>query len=230
MAVSEATREWLERELLDFEPVWKSFRGKQQKMYRIWMTAAVAGMVALGFTAGYDWTYVVRVHLPIGAGIAVFIWLCVLLTSRAGTMKSVRKRFEKALAALSPSDQELFVRQEFGRVDIFNTFEDSFPARLLVGPDFWLYFRDICQIYRVADMEKLQVREERTRLHYKVGRTRVRQRVGAGVSLVIDYREGTGPDRQRPDRLYLANWEQFQTAKGLIARYCPKAEALWSKK
>lgn len=228
--MSETTREWLERELRDFEPVWKSFRSKQQRMYYIWMAAAVAGMTALGFVAGYDWTYVVRVHLPIGAGIAVFIWLCVLLTSRAGMMKTVRKSFEKALSALSPSDQEILARQDFGRVDFLNTFEDSFPARLLVGPDFWLYFRGVCQIYRVTDMEKLRVQEEKTQLHYKIGSTRVRQKADAGVSLMVDYREGTGSAKQGPDRLYLADWEQLQTAKELIARHCPKAEGLWSKK
>ncbi len=228
--MSEALREWLDRELRDFEPVWKSFRSKQQRMYYIWMAVAVAGMVALGFGVGYDWTYVVRVHLPIGVGIAVFIWLCVLLTSRASTMKNVRKGFEKALSALSSSEQEVLARQDFGRVDFLNTFEDSFPARLLVGPDYWLYFRGVCQIYRVADMEKLQVREEKTQLHYKVGGARVRQKIGAGVSLVIGYREDAGAAKGRPDRIYLASWAQFQAAKDLIARHCPKAKALWMEK
>ena len=228
--MSETMREWLGREAQDFEPIWKSFRSKQQRMYYIWMAVAVVGMVALGFAVGYKWTYVVRVHLPIGVGIAVFIWLCVLLTGRAVSMKTVRKSFEKALSALSPSDQKAFARQEFGRVDFLNTFEDSFPARLLVGPDFWLYFRGACQIYRVADMEKLGVREEKAQLNYKVGNTRVRQKVGAGVTLTVDYREGTGSAKQGPGGLYLANWEQFQTVEKLIAQHCPKAEALWSKK
>ncbi len=227
--MSEPLREWLERELQDFRPVWKSFRSKQRRMYYIWMAVAVAGMVALGFVAGYDWPYVLRVHLLIGIGIAVFIWLCVLLTSRTNTMKSARKQFEKALLALLPSDQEALARQTFGRVDFLNTFEDSFPARLLVGPDFWLYFRNVCQIYRVADIEKIWVQEEKTRIHYKIGNTRVRQKVGAGVSLVVDYREDTGSAKGRPDRLYLASWEQFQTAKDLITRHCPKAESLWKK-
>ena len=228
--MNETMRKWLVRELQDFEPVWKSFRNKQRRMYYIWMAAAVAGMVALGFAVGYDWTYVGRMHLPIGAGIAVFIWLCVLLTSRASSMKNVRKSFEKALSDLSPSDQEAFARQEFGRAEMLNTFEDAFPALLLVGPDFWLYFRGVCQIYRVADMEKLRVQEEKTQLHYKIGGTRVHQKVGVGVSVVVEYREGFDSVRQEPDRLYLANWEQLQTAKDLIARYCPKAAALWSKK
>ena len=229
--MSETMLEWLERELQDFDPVRKSFRSKQQRMYYIWMAVAVAGMVALGFGVGYDWTYVIRVHLLIGVGIAVLIWLCVLLANRATTMKAVRKRFEKALSALSPSDQEAFVRQQYGRVDFFNTYEDAFPARLLVGPDFWLYFRGFCQIYRVADMEKLSAREEKTQLNYNVGgNTRVRQKVGVGVSLVVDYRDGTASAGQGPDRLYLAKWEQLQTAKELIARHCPKAEALWSEK
>ena len=228
--MSESLREWLERELQDFRPVWKSFRNKQRRMYYIWMAVAVAGMVVLGFVAGYDWAYVLRVHLLIGIGIAVFIWLCVLLTSQTNTMKSARKQFEKALLALSTADQEALVRQNFGRVDFLNTFEDGFPVRLLVGPDFWLYFRDVCQIYRVADIEKLWVQEEKTRLHYKIGNTRVRQKVGAGVSLMVDYREDIGSAKERPDRLYLASWEQFQTAKDLITRHCPKVESLWKKK
>lgn len=228
--MSEMLREWLERELRDFEPVYKSFRSKQQRMYYIWMAVAVAGMVVLGFGVGYSWTYVARVHLPIGVGVAIFIWLCVLFANRANTMKAARKSFEKALSALSPSEQEVFVQQEFGRTNILNAFEDSFPALLLVGSDFWLYFRDVCQIYRVADMEKLWVREEKTRLHYNIGSTSVRQKVGVGVSLAVDYREGTISAEQGPDRLYLANGEQFQLAKDLIDRCCPKAKALWSKK
>lgn len=228
--MSETLREWLDRELRDFEPVWKSFRRKQQKMYYVWMAAAVAGMTALGFAAGYDWAYVARVHLPIGAGFAVFIWLCVLLTSRAATMKSVRKSFEKALSALPPSDQAAFAGQDFGRTDFLNSFEDSFPARLLVGPDFWLYFRGACQIYRAADMERLQAREEKIPLHYKAGSSRVRQKVSAGVSLAVAYREGSVSAKQGPERLYLANWKQFQTAKNLISRHCPKADALWAQK
>lgn len=225
--MSETLRQWLDRELQDFEPVWRSFRSRQRRMYYIWMAVAVAGMVALGFAAGYDLAYVLRVHLLIGLGIAVFIWLCVLLTSRGCTMKNARKQFEKALSALSPSDQEAFVRQDFGRTDFLNTLEDSFPARLLAGPDFWLYFRGVCHIYRVSDIEALGVREEKTRLSYKVGNTHVRQKVGAGVSLTVDYREDTGSARERSDQLYLTSWEQFKTAKELIHRHCPKAETLW---
>ncbi len=189
----------------------------------------MAGMVALGFGAGYDLAYVLRVHLLTGTGIAAFIWLCVLLTSRASTMKNARKQFEKALLTLSPSDQEAFARQDFGRTDFLNTIEDSFPARLLAGPDFWLYFRGVCHICRVSDIEALGVREEKTRLSYKVGNTRVRQKVGTGISLTVDYREDTGSARERSDQLYLTGWEQFQTAKALIDRHCPKAKTLWRK-
>lgn len=228
--MSEKLREWLDREMLDYEPVWRTFRSRQRRMYYIWMAAAVAGMTVLGFVAGYHWTYVVRVHLPIGVGIAVFIWLCVLLTSRAGSMKNVRKSFEKALSSLSPADQEALAGQSFGRMDFTNTFEDTFPARLLAGPDFWIYFRGVCQVYRVADMEALQAREEKTQLHYKIGNTRVRQKVGAGVSLVVDYREDAGPAEGGPDRLYLASWEQYRGAKDLILRCCPKAGPIWKER
>ena len=78
-------------------------------------------------------------------------------------------------------------------------------------------------------MENLWAQEEKIQLHYKVGSTRVRQKVGAGVSLVVDYREDTGLDKRQPDRLYLASWDQFHTAKHLITQHCPKAENLWRK-
>lgn len=227
--MSETLREWLDGELRDFEPVWKSFRGRQRRMYYIWMAVAVAGMVALGFGVGYEPAYVLRVHLPIGLGIAAFIWLCVLLAGRANTMKNARKQFEKALSALPPSDQEAFARQDFGRADFLNTFEDSFPARLLAGPDFWLYFRGACHIYRVSDMESLGAQEEKTQLHYNVGNARVRQKVGVGVSLTVGYRADTVSAEKGADRLYLASWKQFQAAKELIDRHCPKAKALWKK-
>ena len=231
LLMSETMQEWLERELQDFTPVWKAFRNKQQRMYYLWMAGAVAGLVALGFGVGYDWRYVARVHLPIGLGIAILIWLFVLLSNRANTMKTVRKSFEEALSALSPADQEAFVRQDFGRADFFNTLEENFPARLLVGPDFWLYFRHVCRIYRVDDMEKLLFQEEKTQLRYKVGNNRVRQKVLAGVSLVIDHREkSNGSDEEGSGSLYLANWDQAQTAQELIAQYCPKAESLWGEK
>lgn len=225
--MSEAVQEWLENELRDFEPVWKSFKSRQQKRHRIWMAAAVAGLVVLGFVAGYSWTYVLRVHLLIGIGLAAFIWLCVRVTGRGGTMQDAKKQLEEALSSLSPSEQESFVRQEFGRADFFNTSDDVLPARLLAGPDFWLYFRNVCQICRVSDMEALEAREEKVCLHYKTGSTRVRQKVCAGVSLVVEYRQGSSSDTGQPDTLYLASWEQLKTAKELIARHCPKAHSLW---
>lgn len=227
--MSGALQEWLDKEMQNFEPVWKSFRSRQRKMYYIWMAAAVAGLVVLGFVAGYNATYVLRVHLLIGAGLAAFIYLCVLITGRTGTMKNAQKNFEDALSSLSPSEQESFARQDFGRADFFNTVDDAFPARLLAGPDFWLYFRDGCQIFRVADMEKLEAREEKIQLRYKTGSTRVRQKAVAGISLAVSYREDSDSDKERPDSLFLASWEQFQTAKDLINQHCPKAQALWSE-
>lgn len=79
-------------------------------------------------------------------------------------------------------------------------------------------------------MEKLGAREETVRVHCKSGGVRMRRKVGAGVSLTVDYRKDTDAARQGPDRVYLASWEQLQTAKDLIARYCPKAETLWGEK
>lgn len=227
--MSEALQKWLDNELQDYEQVLKSFKGKQQRMYYIWMAVAVVGMVALGFAVGYEWTYVLRVHFVIGLVIALFIWLCALLSGKASTIKAVRKKFEKALSALSPSDQEAIAQQNFGRTDFLNTSKDSFPARLLVGSDFWIYFRSVCHIYRVSDMTKLSVQEEKTSVNYNIGNTHVRQRVGVGVSVMVDYRDGTVSSDGFSDQLYLASWDQFKSAKELITQNCPKVEYLWEE-
>ena len=79
-------------------------------------------------------------------------------------------------------------------------------------------------------MEELWAEEEKTQIRYNIGNARVRQKVGLGVSLIVNYRKDTTSAKERSDRVYLASWKQFQTAKELIARYCPKVKTLWKEK
>lgn len=227
--MNETIEKWLDDELSDYEQVFKEFRSKQQRMYYIWMAAAIAGMVALGFAVGYDWKYVAKVHLVIGLVIALIIWLCVLITNRAVTMKTVRKKFVKALEELSPDDREAFISQKFGKIDFMNTSDDSFPARLMVSEDYWLYFRGACSIFKVGDIEKLGTRRETTRVNYSVGGAKVRQRIGIGVSITVGYNQNTCSRDTRPDQIYLAKMEQLSAAQTLIQDNCKKAENLWTE-
>lgn len=231
--MNEPLCQWLDSEMDDYAPVFKAFNGRLMKRVPLWMALSVAALVALGFGVGYDWQYVVRVHLPIGVGIALFIWLCYWIQARSVSMKKVRKEYERALSELSPSDQEAFARQApCGHADFLNTVSDKYPARLTVGPDYWLYFRGGCRVFRVADMEKLSIVEETSRISYNIGKTHVRQNIGMGISLVVGYREGTasaaGADGIQP-KVYMENMKQMGEAQELIKKFCPKAGSLWDK-
>ena len=48
--------------------------------------------------------------------------------------------------------------------------------------------------------------------------------------MIVNYRKDTASARERSDKVYLANWKQFQTVRELIGRYCPKVKTLWKEK
>lgn len=230
--MNEGLTHWLDGEMRDYEQVLGRFNRRLMKKVPLWMALCVAGMVALGFGVGYDWTYVVRVHLLIGVGLAAFVWLCFWLQTRGASVKRVRREYERCLGSLSAGDQEAFVLQasQCGRADFLNPASDKYPARLTVGPDYWLYYRGSCRVFRVADIGRLYARQETTRVGYNLGDTHVRQSLGVGVSLVAEFREGTSAAAQsREDKIYLENARQLGEAETLIRRYCPKAAGLFEE-
>ncbi len=222
-------KEWLDREMDSYEVVFRAFNRRLMKKVPLWMALCVAGMVALGFGVGYAWPYVLRVHLPIGVGIAAFVWLCFWVQTRSVSMKKVRKSYEGTFEKLGAPDQAGFARQapQCGTLDFLNGASDKYPARLTVGPDYWLYFRGGCQVFRVADMQRLRVKEETARVGYNLGDTRVRQNLGVGVSLTVDYRDGTTSAAKSSEaKIYLESTKQLKAAQELIQKRCPKARAM----
>lgn len=229
--MDEELRLWLDGEMQDYGVALKRFNRRLMKKVPLWMALSVAGMVALGFGVGYDWGYVLRVHLLIGVGFAAFLWLCFWLQTRGVSVKKARRQYEQCLGSLSPADQAAFARQgaQCGRVDFFNPASDKYPARLLIGPDYWLYFRGSCQVFRVADIQSLSAKQETARVGYSLGDTRVRQNLGVGVSLVAEYREGTAAAKSGPGKIFLEDAKQLDEARQLIRQYCPKAGRLFEK-
>ena len=230
--MNEALRQWLDAEMKDYAPRFKAFNRRLMKRVPLWMALSVAAMVALGFGVGYEWQYVMKVHLLIGVGFALFIWLCFWIQTRSTSMKKVRQMYEQTLSKLSPSDQEALAKQApTGRADFTNGTTDKYPARLIIGPEFWVYFRDSCHVFRVSDMEGLKVIEETGRIGYNMGSTRVRQTIGMGVSIVVGYRDGTAFASSYPNaKVYMENMKQIGEAQALIEKFCPKAKSLWGEK
>ena len=63
--MSDSLRRWLDAEMQDFTPRFKAFNRRLMKRVPLWMALSVAAMVALGFGVGYEWQYVMKVHLLI---------------------------------------------------------------------------------------------------------------------------------------------------------------------
>ena len=80
--MSEKSAAWLEEEMKEFSGILQTFKKKQKNKAPLWMAVCLIGMVALGFAVGYDIAYIMRVHFPIGCGIALLAGLCFWLPSK----------------------------------------------------------------------------------------------------------------------------------------------------
>lgn len=222
---------WLKEEMEAFSGVLSQFQKKQRKKAPLWMAGSVLVLVAIGFLAGYDVGYILKVHLPIGCGIALFAGLCFWIPSKVSNIKKVQKAYEAAMTDFFQTDEEKerFVQQmqagQYDAVNFLNVNQESYPSRLLVGPEYWVYFSRFCQIIRTSDIESICGKEETTRVSYTAGNTRVRQKLAVGVSLVLTYREGSDSALQHKDgtqSLFFQKSEQYKQALDLIRKQCPR--------
>lgn len=215
---------WLDWEMKEFSQGLQQINRQKMKKAPLWMAVSVAGMVALGFLVGYDAAYVFRVHFPIGLGIALLILLCFWLPVKTASMKKVRPVYEKAIEELPQEDKAAFLRQmelkTYGKQE-FRSSTTNYPGRLLAGAEYWLYFKDLsCRIVKTADIERVTGKEEKARVGYNVGNTRVSQKLTVAVSMVIDYKEESGKE---PEKLFFESGKQFRQAVELIQKYCPRS-------
>ncbi len=219
-------KEWLDAEMKEFSGILADFKKKQKSKAPLWMAACIAGMVALGVLAGYDWAYILRVHFLIGCVLALMAGLCFWLPSKISSIGKVRKIYEKAMTKFfkTQEDQELFIRQmssgNYGKVNFYNVNTESYPSRFIAGPAYWMFFSGrFCKFIRAADVERVEGREETTRVSYHAGSRNVHQRMSVGVSMVITYKENSPSAREinsREDTLFFQNGEQYRAALELV--------------
>lgn len=224
---------WLDEELKEFARDFKKFNEKVTKMMYLWMAVSVAGMVALGFIVGGDAASVFKLHFPIGCGIALFIWICYKVQMKRGSTKKVRSAYERAIAAAfrSEEDKAAFVRQietgNFGKTTFMNTVVDKYPCRFMAGSEYLLFNRDLgVRFIKVADIEDIYCREEKTNTRFNLGDYRVMQSLTIGISMIIEYKGGSVSEKERKqDSFYLENGKQVETVLGYIRKYCPGIDA-----
>lgn len=231
--MEERIRTWLEWELKEYAEAMKVFNQKLTRMMYLAMAASVVGLPVLGFGVGGTLSDVLRIHVPVGLGIALFIWLCFYVQIKVTSGKKVRAAYEKALARdlHSPEEESLFIRQienqSYGKATFMNTVVDKYPCRFLAGENYLLYIRDLnCRLFRVADIKNIYAREEKTRIRCHMGDYSLMQSINVGLTLVIEYKEGSASEKERKeDGIYLENGKQLTQALDLIRKYCPDSEA-----
>lgn len=63
---------------------------------------------------------------------------------------------------------------------------------------------------------------------YDAGKTHVRQNAGMGISLTVDYGDGTAwVAKDESAEICMESMKQLDETHALIEKYCPKAMNLW---
>lgn len=229
--MNERMKLWLDQELRAYETTMQEFRKKVNKTVYIIMALCVAGMLLLGLflaiSSGENVSMVFRIHLPVGCGIAVLVWFVFWCQGKAVKMEKLKSVCEKNIAEYFQSDEkrEIFLTQmenkQYGRIsymDFMNTLYDKSPTQFTAGADYFMILCDAGFVFiRVSDIQNIYVKEEKSRVRYSVGDSRVSQNVTMGVSLVMEYKEGTNDDT----KLYLHSMKQISETVALIRKHCP---------
>ncbi len=226
---------WLDNEMRTIEESLKGFTSKLKRSMYIYMAASVAGLVLLGVIVGAPVKTVLTLHLPIGVVIAVFIWLCYLLQMKTTSVKKIRKIYDKAFESFFTSDEDVKaftdLTEDAGRGDItlMNINTDKYPCRVTIGENYWVIFRNFsCRIIRPGDIKSIHSETEKTRVGYNLGNSRVSQKIAIGVSMIIDYKEGTQSyAKNKSESLFLNNGKEYEQIKQLILERCSKAAELF---
>ena len=229
---------WLDGELKEYEALFQEFRRKVKKNVPLWMALSVVLLVSFGVLGGgidnlsETLPNILKINLPVGCGIAAFIWLCFWIQGKSASMKKVQDAYEKGIDQFlkRETDQELFCKQmkegNYGTVNFLNTKTESYPTRFIAGPDYWVHFSSgFCRFIRTEDIEKIYGTEETSRVSYNAGNKRVSQNVAVGVSLVIVYRDGSLSAKdigEREERIFFQSGNQFRQALDMIAAHCPR--------
>lgn len=228
--MNEQIKLWLDKEMSEMQNEIHKLNQKLMKKVPLWMALSIGIMVGIGILAGYDFSYILKVHFLIGCVFAFFIWLCFYLQTKTTSIKKVRSVYEKAIKKMLTDKEEIepFTNQmekgSYEAITFQNPTTDKYPARLLVGEDFWVYYRyPSCTIIRACDVEEINIKNETSRISYNVGNTRVRQNISAGVSFNISYKT-----EKEDSTIWLGNVEQVEQAKQLIQKYEKENSKLFS--
>jgi len=233
-------RVWLDGELKEYSELLREFQKRVKKNVPVWMALSVVLLVSFGVLGGgisnlsETLPNILKINLPIGCGIAIFIWFCFWIQEKTTSMEKARKAYEEGVGKFftNEADQELFCRQmesgNYGVVNFMNTKLEKYPARFMAGPDYWMHMAGncYCRFIRTADIEKLYGKQETSRVSYSVGGSRVSQNLSVGVSLVIVYKEGSpsaAARKEREETIFFQNGKQYHQAMEVMEAHCPQA-------
>ncbi len=235
MAKKELTlemQEWIEKEAANFEPTLAEAKKKNMKKLPLWMMISVAAMVALGFAVGGSVEDVMKLHLPIGVGIAVFIALTKLLMNSSLSKKTIVKLYTKGAQSDFKKDdgqnQSLLCAQmNSGNYEEFEYKEkqSAYPSKMFIGPDYWVHLNRFPAKYiKASDVSRVCFSGVNTTISYQTSSSNVKQSVQTGFELVAELKADTNDKKQKIKTktvLFCDKIEDVSPVFDMIRKYCP---------
>jgi len=225
-------QEWIEKEAVNSEKMLASARKKNMQKLPVWMAVCIVGMIALGFVAGMGVQGVLKLHLPIGIGLALFsalftVWQQKSILNKKIIIKAYIKGAASEFANSPEQNQSLFCHQmSDGRYEEveYSQSQIPFPSKVIVGSDYWVYRNHVMSVFvKVSDVSEIHLAKTKVRMSYDKGNTQVKKNAAVGVELVVDYKENSSPKKISPcSVMFFDNNEQASQVLALIKKHCPQ--------
>lgn len=223
-------QEWIDREADGFEPELAVARKKSLKKLPLYMGISIAGLCVFGFAVGAGVSGVLRLHLPIGVGIAAFIALFTLwqqnsIINKKAVIKAYQKGAMDMFKTIPVEEQTLFcaqMSQKHYSESVYQESQTPFPTKVIIGPEYWVYRNAVTSFFvKSSHIARAYLRQTNARVTYEKASSNVKKNVAIGVELVVEYREGSEASKSSEIAMYFDNNGQAAPVLSLIQKHCP---------
>jgi len=169
---------------------------------------------------------VLRLHLPIGAGIAVFcalytLWQKNSVINKKAVVKAYLNGAKEVFKDLPESEQGVFLAQmKERRYDEYAYQEKTlmFMSKVIIGPDYWVYLNPVSSFWvKSGDVTKAYWRDQRS----STATTLWGKREAFGMELIVEHAEGSVVSRKSESAMQFDNKKQAAPVVELIKKHCP---------
>ena len=212
--------EWIKNDASLQEEMLAKYRQKRVKQILIGIVVCIVGLVALGIAVGATPAEILRIHFPVGCGIAALYALIYLWDLTRISQKRIIKLYQKAAKSCFRSEQE---EQEFVRTMKPETYSkmyyywktDSFERMFMISKDYIVFLTyQTAYFIKIADIDKVV-----TETIYKKTNN---HKEAIGVSMTIEMKKRENEKKSKSYNLVFSNGEVLSEAIGLMEMFSPQ--------